>query len=184
MWPSELTTKAIAPRAAARATMLGMATISLRPMTVDEFDAWQLALAEEYAAEKVAAGTWALEGSVQRALDESAALLPDGLDTERVLILRAVADDGRPVGRAWVALDHPRGAPDTAFLYDIEVDESARGQGFGRALLAAVEEAVRATGAVALELNVFGRNEVAFGLYESAGYATTSRQMRKEWPSA
>ena len=157
-----------------------MSVVTLRLMTAAEYGDWQRTLAEDYAAEKVATGSWAAEGAVQRALDESAELLPDGLATERTLIFRAVADDGRPVGRAWVALDHPRGAPGAAFLYDIEVDEAERGRGFGRALLAAVEEAVRAAGATALELNVFSTNETALGLYESSGYATTTRQMRKE----
>jgi GNAT superfamily N-acetyltransferase len=150
-------------------------------MTADEYDAWQQSLAEEYAAEKVAAGTWAAEGAVQRAFDESASMLPAGVDTDRMLIFCAVADDGRPVGRAWVALDHPRGAPGTAFLYDIEVDEGERGKGFGRALLTAVEDAVRATGAIALELNVFRTNDTAVALYETSGYRTTTQQMRKEW---
>lgn len=149
-------------------------------MTVDEYDAWQHALAVDYAAEKVAAGTWAAEGAVQRALDESAEMLPDGVDTARMLIFRAIADDGRPVGRAWVGLDHPRGAPGTGFLYDIEVDEGERGQGFGRALLAAVEDAVRTAGRSALELNVFRTNDTAVGLYETSGYRTTTQQMRKE----
>jgi len=149
-------------------------------MTVDEYDAWQHALAVDYAAEKVAAGTWAAEGAVQRALDESAEMLPDGVDTARMIIFRAIADDGRPVGRAWVGLDHPRGAPGTAFLYDIEVDEGERGQGFGRALLAAVEDAVRTAGRSALELNVFRTNDTAVGLYETSGYRTTTQQMRKE----
>jgi ribosomal protein S18 acetylase RimI-like enzyme len=154
-------------------------TVILRPMTPAEYDTWQLTLAEGYAAEKVAAGSWAEEGAVQRALDESTQLLPDGANTAGMLIFRAIATDGRPVGRAWVGLDHPRGEPDTAFLYDIEVDEAERGKGFGRALLSAVEEAVRAAGVGALTLNVFEGNGVATGLYESSGYATTTRQMRK-----
>jgi ribosomal protein S18 acetylase RimI-like enzyme len=155
--------------------------LTLRGMTASEYDDWQQALAEGYAAEKVAAGTWPVEGSVERARAESAELLPQGLATPRTMIVRAVAEDGRPVGRAWVALYHPRGAPGTAFLYDIEVDEGERGKGFGRALLAAVEEAVRATGAIALELNVFGTNDTAVGLYETSGYRVTTQQMRKEW---
>jgi hypothetical protein len=89
-----------------------MTTLTLRPMTVEEFEAWQQALAIDYAAEKVAAGVWDEEGSVQKARDEASVLLPEGLATD---------------------------------------------------------------------LNVFGRNDIAFALYESAGYVTTSRQMRKEW---
>ena len=157
-----------------------MSAISVRPMTQAEYDEWQAAIAEEFAAEQVAAGRWAADGAVQRALDENAQALPEGLMTPRMLILRAIGEDGLPVGRAWVGLDHPRGAPDTAFLYDIEVAASYRGSGLGRALLVAVEAAVREAGVGALELNVFGRNVTAVRLYESSGYTVTTQQMRKE----
>ncbi|UOQ89274.1 GNAT family N-acetyltransferase [Agromyces endophyticus] len=154
-------------------------TVNVRPMTESEFDEWQLAIAQEYAEEQVSAGNWSRDGAVERALDENARLLPDGLATRRMLVLRGVDDDGIPVGRAWVGLDHPRGTPEVAFLYDIEVLETRRGSGLGRALLSAVEAATRAAGASALELNVFGGNAVAIGLYDSAGYEVTTQQMRK-----
>jgi len=54
-----------------------------------------------------------------------------------------------------------------------------RGQGFGRALLAAAEEEVRRHGIGALTLNVFGDNPTAISLYTSAGYQVTTQQMRK-----
>jgi ribosomal protein S18 acetylase RimI-like enzyme len=148
-------------------------------MTPAEFDEWQAAIAEEYAEEQVAAGRWQREGAVQRARDEDAQLLPQGLETARMLLLRGVDVDGEPVGRAWVGLDHPRGAPDVAFLYDIEVIENRRGSGLGRALLDAVEDATREAGAAALELNVFGRNLTAISLYSSSGYDVVTQQMRK-----
>jgi ribosomal protein S18 acetylase RimI-like enzyme len=157
-----------------------MSAISVRPMTQAEYDEWQATIAGEYAAEQVATGRWSAEGSVQRALDENAQSLPQGLLTPRMLILRGVTRDGQPIGRAWVGLDHPRGAPDTAFLYDIEVAASFRGSGLGRALLAAVEAEVRKAGVGALELHVFGRNVTAIRLYERSGYAVTTQQMRKE----
>ena len=78
-----------------------------------------------------------------------------------------------------MSLDHPRGAPDVAFLYDIEVLETRRGSGFGRALLEAVEDAARQAGAAALELNVFGKNHTAISLYSSSGYDVVTQQMRK-----
>jgi GNAT superfamily N-acetyltransferase len=148
-------------------------------MTPAEFDEWQAAIAEEYAEEQVAAGRWQREGALQRARDEDAQLLPQGLETARMLLLRGVDVDCEPVGRAWVGLDHPRGAPDVAFLYDIEVIESRRGSGLGRALLEAVEDAARQAGAAALELNVFGRNHTAISLYSSSGYDVVTQQMRK-----
>jgi ribosomal protein S18 acetylase RimI-like enzyme len=153
--------------------------VTVRQMTPAEFDQWQATIAEEYAVEQVAAGRWEREGAVQRARDENAQLLPEGLQTERMLILRGVDTDGEPVGRAWVALDHPRAAPDVAFLYDIEVTVTRRGRGLGRALLDAVEDATRQAGAAALELNVFGHNDAAIALYSSAGYDVVTQQMRK-----
>lgn len=136
-------------------------------------------LAEDYAAEQVAAGTWPADGAVGRAREENARLLPEGAATERMLFLRGVDADGEPVGRVWVALDHPRGVPGVAFLFDIEVLEARRGQGLGRALLAAAEDAARQAGAVALELNVFGKNATARALYSSSGYEVVTQQMRK-----
>jgi ribosomal protein S18 acetylase RimI-like enzyme len=156
-----------------------MTQVTVRPMTPSEYESWQDDLAAEYAADQVAAGRWPSEGAVERARAENAELLPQGLATERMLVLRGVDEGGEPVGRAWVALDHPRGAPDVAFLYDIEVVEDRRGLGFGRALLTAVEEAARDAGAAALELNVFGTNARAISLYSSAGYAVVTQQMRK-----
>jgi ribosomal protein S18 acetylase RimI-like enzyme len=148
-------------------------------MTQAEYDHWQVHLADDYAAEQVAAGRWPAEGALQRALEENAQSLPDGLDTRRMLVLCGVLDDGTPIGRAWVGLDHPRGAPDVAFLYDIEVESDYRGAGLGRALLTAVEDAVRDAGVSSLELNVFGRNLPALRLYESHGYEVVTQQMRK-----
>ncbi|MET0933342.1 MAG: GNAT family N-acetyltransferase [Mycetocola sp.] len=127
-----------------------MSRITTRPMTQPEFDVWQQELALEYAEDQVAAGNWTPETARERALTENAHLLPDGLRTPRMLLVRAVLENGEPVGRAWVGLDHPRGAPDTAFLYDIFIDDVHRGRGLGRELLAEVERLVaRAVSAVA-----------------------------------
>jgi ribosomal protein S18 acetylase RimI-like enzyme len=157
-----------------------MSEIRVRLMTDGEFDAWQTRAAEEFAAEQVAVGRWERDGAVNRALEFNAELLPLGMCTPRMLFLCGIDAAGEVIGWAWVALDHPRGAPRTAFLYDIEVDELRRGAGLGRALLGAVEESIAETDALALELNVFGRNRPAIALYESSGYAVTTQQMRKE----
>lgn len=160
-----------------------MMSVTLREMTDDEYGRWQQAIAEDYAAQQVAAGRWAAEGALERAHAENTELLPQGLDTPRMLILQAVDEADAPLGRAWIALDHPRGTPDCAFLYDIEIDEPHRGRGFGRQLLAAVERAAREAGANRLELNVFGGNERAIGLYASSGYDLVTQQMRKQLDS-
>ncbi|MFD6699258.1 MULTISPECIES: GNAT family N-acetyltransferase [unclassified Microbacterium] len=156
-----------------------MPAVTVRRMTAAECELWLDELANEYAQEQVHSGRWASAGAVERARAENAELLPDGADTERMLVLRGVDEAGAPIGRAWIALDHPRGAPGVAFLYDIEVLEERRGEGLGRALLNAVEAEALAHGAQALELNVFGGNRTAIALYGSEGYEVITQQMRK-----
>jgi ribosomal protein S18 acetylase RimI-like enzyme len=157
-----------------------MPEVSVRPMTEPEFAEWQRAIARAYADEQVAAGNWQRDDALERALEGNATLLPQGLATPGMLLLKGVLEDGTPVGRLWIGLSHPRGLPRCAFVYDIEVDVEHRGSGYGRALLTAGETVARAHGAEALELNVFGDNRRAIGLYSSADYRVVSQQMRKE----
>ena len=96
-----------------------------------------------------------------------------------MLFLKGEQPDGTPVGVLWIGLNHPRGTPDCAFLYDVEVEQEYRGAGYGRALLTAGEDAVRARGVSAMELNVFSGNRRAIRLYETAGYTVVTQQMRK-----
>ncbi|HEX2774639.1 MAG TPA: GNAT family N-acetyltransferase [Micromonosporaceae bacterium] len=148
-------------------------------MTEAEFDAWHQRLAEAFASEQVAAGNWSPDEALDLALQGNAALLPDGLATDGMLLLKGVRADGTAVGTLWIGLTHPRGTSDCAFLYDIEVEDEYRGAGYGRALLAVGEDAVRSRGVNALELNVFGTNMRAIRLYESSGYTVVAQQMRK-----
>jgi GNAT superfamily N-acetyltransferase len=155
-----------------------MPELQVRAMTETEFDEWRLTIARAYADEQVKSGNWAPEEALGLALAGNADLLPQGLATEGMLLLTALQPDGAPVGRVWLGLEHPRGTADCAFLYDIEVDQPYRGQGYGRALLAAAEDAVRSHGVSALELNVFGGNATAIALYQSAGYIVVQQLMR------
>ena len=148
-------------------------------MTQQEFDDWQQQIAHAYAQEQVSAGTWPADQALGRAFAVNAELLPQGLATDGMLLLKGVLPDAMPVGRLWIGLRHPRGTPDCAFLYDIDVDVAHRGRGLERPLLRAAERVVTARGVGALELNVFSGNTAAIALYDSSGYAVTTRQMRK-----
>lgn len=159
-----------------------MSGLAVRTMTDVEFHQWQDDMAVAYAEEQVASGRWDNAGAVGRARAVTEQFLPDGQQTPRMLLLQSVrTGSGESVGRAWVGLDHPQGVAHTAFLYHIEIFASLRGQGLGAELLAAVELTARTLGATAMELNVFGRNDVANRLYASGGYDVTSQQMRKQW---
>jgi GNAT superfamily N-acetyltransferase len=119
-----------------------MARVTLRPMTQDEYQAWQRRSLREYADEHVAAGNWTEDVALDRAQAETREILPAGRDTERMLFRSALDEHGEVIGHVWVALDNPRGVKDCAWVYDIEIVPERRGQGYGRALLAAAEQAV------------------------------------------
>ena len=156
-----------------------MLEVTLQPMTAEEFATWRERSIRAYADEHVAAGNFAPDEALTRSTAEFHQLLPEGRGTAGQLLYSARDAAGADVGILWLSLTHPRGAPDTAFIFDIEVLPERRGQGYGRAVLAAGEDEVRRHGVSALGLNVFGDNPTAIGLYTSAGYAVTTQQMRK-----
>jgi ribosomal protein S18 acetylase RimI-like enzyme len=57
-----------------------------------------------------------------------------------------------------------------AWLEDLFVDESARGEGLGRILVEAAVERARARGCDRIQLDVNQANEAAVALYESCGF--------------
>src|SRR4029453_308286 len=96
--------------------------VTVRTMTEAEFGEWRYAIARAFADEQVAAGNWRPGEALDLALKGNADLLPQGLGTPGMLLLRGVLDDGTPMGRLWIGLRHTRGVAGCAFLYDIEVD--------------------------------------------------------------
>ena len=156
-----------------------MAELTIREMTRNEFDEWRDHAIRAFADEQVAAGNWSSSEAIELASKANDALLPDGFTTAGMLYLRAERADGTYIGVLWLGLIQPRGTPDCAFIYDIEIDEAHRGAGYGRALLRAAEEAVRTRDVGAVELNVFGDNHRAIRLYETSGYRVVTQQMRK-----
>lgn len=84
-----------------------------------------------------------------------------------------VADmSGRLVG--YLSLTHPTPLPENAHVWLIDgfrVAPECRGQGAGRALLAAAERTVVARGGSKLSLRVLASNQPARALYAAAGFA-------------
>ena len=64
--------------------------------------------------------------------------------------------------------------PAARWFDQIAIVQERRGQGYGRALLLAVEDEIPVTGGHELRLNVFSRNRVAVALCRSGGYETTA----------
>ncbi|WP_051797014.1 GNAT family N-acetyltransferase [Catenuloplanes japonicus] len=91
-------------------------------------------------------------------------------------------DDAGPVGAIYLGMAHPDGFfPGAAWVHDVVVFPSRRGQGLGRALMAAVEQEVLARGGTGLALNVMTANEPAMRLYAAAGYAAVTQTMIKQF---
>jgi ribosomal protein S18 acetylase RimI-like enzyme len=154
-----------------------MPEIRLRPMTAGEFAEFRERAIHEYAAEHVRAGDWSAENAHALATAETDALLPAGAQTPGTLLVMAESPGVGIVGLAWLALSHPQ--RQGAYIYDIEIMPEHRGRGYGRALLAALEDEARRHGAESIALNVFGDNHVARALYESSGYGVAAVAMRK-----
>jgi ribosomal protein S18 acetylase RimI-like enzyme len=155
-----------------------MPEVSVEEMSESEYERWRAAAARTFGQSQVTAGNWAADDALRLAEERTAQLLPEGRATPGMLFLSGVTADGLRVGGLWID-EKPRHGG-AAFLYLIEVYPEHRSAGYGRALLAAAERFLRDRGVSALELNVFGDNRVAVGLYDSAGYRVITQQMRKE----
>jgi ribosomal protein S18 acetylase RimI-like enzyme len=123
----------------------------------------------EYADQKTRAGHWRSEEAIARSREAMKDFLPGRPPGHG--FYQGVDPAGRRVGWVWL------GPPpkelrlmNARWLFQITVEETLRGQGYGRALLAAAEDQAAADGADALYLNVFAWNVAAKALYDSAGY--------------
>jgi GNAT superfamily N-acetyltransferase len=151
--------------------------IRLREMRPDEYAPYTAERERDTAASL--STTVSYEQGLAEARQGTARFLPDGLATAGHRLLVAENVDGEVVGHAWLGLADPRtGSTESAWLYDIRIGETHRRRGYGKALLAAVEQTARAAGATTLGLNVFGSNHAAIALYTARGYQVTTQQMQ------
>jgi len=152
--------------------------LQLRPLREDEYPAWHDLELDEYARDISENGDTPLDAARRKAETDMAEILPDGLATLRHWIY-ALEVGGAPAGRLWLAEREIDGRR-AMFIFDIHVDETFRGRGFGRAAMLLAERESLARDIHRIELNVFGANTVARGLYRSLGYVERSVRMAKD----
>ncbi|CAM5270437.1 GNAT family N-acetyltransferase [Streptomyces hirsutus] len=143
-----------------------------RPMTDAEFGPWSVRSEAEYARSWIERGVPEAEART-KAAREQADLLPDGRDSEDML-LSVLEHEGIPVGTLWLAVREDHG-----YVFDVEADAAHRGRGHGRSLMLLAEAQSIAAGKSAIGLNVFADNTPAERLYASLGYGTTRYTMYK-----
>jgi ribosomal protein S18 acetylase RimI-like enzyme len=83
-----------------------------------------------------------------------------------------------PVGHLWLVESRDAYEP-TLVVYDIDVDESYRGRGYGKAAMVFAEEEARRRGLTRLALHVGARNDGARNLYRSLGFEENEVAMSK-----
>jgi ribosomal protein S18 acetylase RimI-like enzyme len=152
-------------------------TVHLRPMTSEEFPAFVADSKAGYMHDIEVHGGQTHDAALAKAEADFPAILPLGLETPGHAIF-IVEADGAAVGRLWLA-ERELGGRRSLFIYDISIQPGQQGRGYGRAAMRLAEEEAQRRGIGRIELNVFGGNEVARGLYRSLGYVETSVQMAK-----
>lgn len=152
--------------------------MQLTKMTQEEFDRWAPRSRENYALDKVKANDFTQKEANEIAERDFLRLLPDGPNSKDNFLFSMKNDSKTKVGYAWFSV---RGAPDNrkAFICDIIIEESYRGQGLGRRAMLLLEDEVKKLGLKEIGLHVFGFNEAAIKLYQSLGYQTTDLVMAK-----
>ena len=145
-------------------------------MSTDEFRRYLEPAIRGYARAHQRAGLSARR-AIAHAKREYAELLPKGVESPRHF-LYSILHEGKSVGMTWFELQRKAGKR-KAFIFDFQIKPSARGKGFGRRALRALEREAKRVGAQRVGLHVFGYNLRARALYETSGYRYTSMHMSK-----
>lgn len=150
----------------------------LIPMTQPEYEEYLKHLIPDYAADNVRAGYWDESEALEKSRKQIEGLLPQGLQTKDHYIY-SLYDGDQKVGMIWLKANVDRPGKD-GFIFDVIVDEQFRGKGYGKQVMALIEEKAHELGLKSIGLHVFAYNTVAKKLYESVGYEVTSLNMVKK----
>ena len=158
--------------------------VRLVPMNEAEFSAYVAESIPEYARDKVAAGQWLEEASLELSRQGYEELLPQGLATpdNHFFTVREAASS-RVVGMLWFAVQE-RAGEKAAYVYDVAIQAPYQRRGYATEAFAALEAEARSRGLAAIGLHVFGHNTGARALYEKLGYEVTNINMFKRVPHA
>jgi ribosomal protein S18 acetylase RimI-like enzyme len=158
--------------------------LRLRPMSTHELPAYIARLELEYATELHESTGISLEAAQEESRQSTLESFPDGQLGQHEQVWVAEDANGARVGVLWLAHREPGTPKEHAWIYDIEVDEARRGEGWGRKLLELAEAQTRALGLTSLRLNVFGQNSIARELYRTQGFTESRVTMVKDVAAA
>ena len=146
--------------------------LQMRPMEEEEFVVWLPRLRDEYAEDLVRDYGMSLDAARTQAVAEI-----DGHRSADHSVF-VIEVEREPVGHLWLVERRDAYEP-TLVVYDIDVDESYRGRGYGKAAMVLAEEEARRRGLTRIALHVGARNDGARNLYRSLGFEENEVAMSK-----
>lgn len=150
----------------------------IEQMSQATYDAYLPVAIDEYAAEKCRAGTWSENEALEKATEEFATLLPEGLKTKDHYLFTFRDETGNDLGMVWVHVtEESRGR--CAFIFDVKITSEKQNQGYGKEALRLLEVMLKRMNVKKISLHVFAHNERAIHVYESLGYEKTDYHMSK-----
>ena len=141
-------------------------------MEEEEFVAWLPLLRDDYSEDLVR--DYGMSADKARA--QAVAEIDGHRSAEHSVFVIEV--EREPVGHLWLVERRDAYEP-TLVVYDIDVDESSRGRGYGKAAMLFAEEEARRRGLTRIALHVGARNEGARNLYRSLGFEENEVAMTK-----
>jgi ribosomal protein S18 acetylase RimI-like enzyme len=158
-----------------------MLEVTLTPLTEDDRHEFFREEIANYADQQIRDAGWPRRDALERARAEFTPVLErefaEAVELDHWL-WSAKAPLGRSVGWLWVKPTD--GMPETSvYLEQITVAADCRRQGYGRAMLAALEDVLAARGVEEVRLHVYLANESARALYAAAGYEELGRNDTK-----
>jgi ribosomal protein S18 acetylase RimI-like enzyme len=156
--------------------------VRLRPLRDDEVPEFIAGLREEYARGLMQDAGLTQDEAEEKAASDHTALFPGGRPQADQHMYVVERDTGEPVGHVFWAKRSAPGSGPRAFLYQILISEPFRGRGHGREAMELLEGEVRAAGLPGVDLNVWGRNDLARSLYRKLGYEERAVFMSKDLP--
>lgn len=151
--------------------------IKLKEMTVLDFNTYLTHAIDDYAKDKIEAGTWSSTEALQLSEESFAKLLPNGIKTKNNYLFNIVSDNNQKVGILWIYIH--REITQKIFIYDFEINESNRQKGYGRETLTELSKFAKDNNISQIDLHVFAHNTTAIHLYETSGFKPTDISMTK-----
>jgi ribosomal protein S18 acetylase RimI-like enzyme len=153
---------------------------TLLPMRTETYESYLESSILSYAEDNIQSGRWSEEDAIEQSRNEFHKLLPQGTDTPDQYLFEVIGKDNQStVGFIWFAVVLDKGVR-LAFVYDLEIKEPYRRQGYAKRTFKAIEALVSDLGLASIGLHVFKHNLAAQALYKHLGYEVTSINMLKK----